>query len=185
MKKLIIAVAVVAIAMVSQAASWTWGTTGKASSKVWSDASGSAAANYAVYLFDAGITSASTLLEGIRSGKTLADYTSAQVKTTSLDGDAKLANTDVTYGSAGTSYSFYSVMVDGDKLFLTDTLTDLVAQQSDTVMVTWSGMSTMTTTMKGDAAYSTGGWYNTVPEPTSGLLMLLGVAGLALRRRRA
>ena len=28
-------------------------------------------------------------------------------------------------------------------------------------------------------------WNGDVPEPTSGLLMLLGVAGLALRRRRA
>ena len=29
------------------------------------------------------------------------------------------------------------------------------------------------------------GWYTAVPEPTSGLLMLVGLAGLALRRRRA
>lgn len=34
-------------------------------------------------------------------------------------------------------------------------------------------------------AFATGGNFQTVPEPTSGLLMLLGVAGLALRRRRA
>ena len=37
------------------------------------------------------------------------------------------------------------------------------------------------------AGYAGAGWYSTaaVPEPTSGLLMLLGMAGLALRRKRA
>ena len=35
--------------------------------------------------------------------------------------------------------------------------------------------------------YTQAGWYQTaaVPEPTSGLLLLLGVAGLALKRKRA
>ena len=38
-----------------------------------------------------------------------------------------------------------------------------------------------------ETAYLSQGGFNTavVPEPTSGLLMLLGFAGLALRRRRA
>ena len=36
-----------------------------------------------------------------------------------------------------------------------------------------------------DATASTGGWTQTVPEPTSGLLMLVGLGALALRRRRA
>ena len=35
------------------------------------------------------------------------------------------------------------------------------------------------------ASYPAGGGSGGVPEPTSGLLMLLGMAGLALRRRRA
>ena len=52
----------------------------------------------------------------------------------------------------------------------------------------------MAGTMSGDAAksasggYQGAGWYtasSNVPEPTSGLLMLLGVAGLALKRKRA
>jgi len=34
-------------------------------------------------------------------------------------------------------------------------------------------------------SYSSAGWYTAVPEPTSGLLLLIGMAGLALRRRRA
>ena len=35
------------------------------------------------------------------------------------------------------------------------------------------------------AGYAGAGWYGAVPEPTSGLLMLLGMAGLALKRKRA
>lgn len=41
--------------------------------------------------------------------------------------------------------------------------------------------------MSASSGYQGAGWYATsnVPEPTSGLLMLLGVAGLALKRKRA
>ena len=45
--------------------------------------------------------------------------------------------------------------------------------------------NTVTAIRMADAGYQDAGWYQTVPEPTSGLLLLLGVAGLALRRRRA
>ena len=46
-------------------------------------------------------------------------------------------------------------------------------------------ISNLSTYYLGDATgTSTGGW-QAVPEPTSGLLMLLGMAGLALRRKRA
>ena len=46
----------------------------------------------------------------------------------------------------------------------------------------------VTTTYYADFTNATASAYTTsqmVPEPTSGLLMLLGMAGLALRRRRA
>ncbi|MBR4617328.1 MAG: PEP-CTERM sorting domain-containing protein [Kiritimatiellae bacterium] len=45
-----------------------------------------------------------------------------------------------------------------------------------------SGLSTFDGTY---GAFSSSGWTGSVPEPTSGLLMLLGMAGLALKRKRA
>ncbi len=40
--------------------------------------------------------------------------------------------------------------------------------------------------MAASSGYSSAGWYTTsVPEPTSGLLLLLGMAGLALKRKIA
>ena len=46
----------------------------------------------------------------------------------------------------------------------------------------YSGMASKYTT---SGNFTSATWTETVPEPTTGLLVLLGVAGLALRRRRA
>ena len=49
-----------------------------------------------------------------------------------------------------------------------------------------TGMKALAWGSQASITQSAGGWTSTsVPEPTSGLLMLLGMAGLALRRKRA
>ena len=60
------------------------------------------------------------------------------------------------------------------------------ANQSRTIAAT-TATSTFAAGNVASILNNTSNWksYGAVPEPTSGLLMLLGVAGLALRRRRA
>lgn len=57
------------------------------------------------------------------------------------------------------------------------------AAVTDTLTV--SGLADAEALYSGSLTFATGGNFTTVPEPTSGLLLLLGMAGLALKRKRA
>ena len=77
---------------------------------------------------------------------------------------------------AGNNYDFYFVIEDGGKTFTSAAKTGITAQATATTLINFGNMQSATQTASNWVA---------VPEPTSGLLMLLGMAGLALRRRRA
>ena len=76
---------------------------------------------------------------------------------------------------AGTYYDFYFTYTDGSKMFTSDTK-NVAAQATSTPSITFGNMTS--------ATQNPSNW-QTVPEPTSGLLVLLGLAGLALKRKRA
>ena len=180
MKKLMIAMAAIALAGVVNAASISWSSTGY----LW-DATKDAKAT--------SITGGSIVLCLINDGsdwtKGVTDLDTGVLTTTgmaamigkvkgSTDGafiwtfsDGTLSNGDVLTVLFKDTDGKYSQLTYLDDSAVTDTYTVSGLSGDSSVLSTFT--------------FANGGNFQTVPEPTSGLLMLLGVAGLALRRRRA
>lgn len=78
--------------------------------------------------------------------------------------------------AAGKDYNLFFTIESDGKLFTSDTKGPFSMQPTGTTTVGFGNMTSATQNASNWAA---------VPEPTSGLLMLLGMAGLALRRRHA
>ena len=176
MKKLLVAAAIVCAAVVSQAATVNWGI-----SKVKNYAGAAPTAGWAVMAFYTEVGAGSDAIVSAIKSKTAG---SLAFDTQSLKvsfGAGKYGPADVAAaGITDTSknYDFYFVVfnnADATKATEYAMVSDLNKE--------YSGMAGKFSTA-GDFSGAT--WASTaIPEPTSGLLMLLGVAGLALRRRRA
>ena len=86
----------------------------------------------------------------------------------------------------GTSGEFYAVIWDASSIgdaknyIVSDNYTATASAAGNPVNMTFGAMTATTSSNK----FLNSSW-QAVPEPTSGLLMLVGLAGLALRRRRA
>ena len=192
MKKIAIAAAVICIAAISQAATFDWVST---SVKLY----GVTAAN----VMDNGTYAAATTGTDNRADKVC----TLTYLLTILDGDTVIgtATGDVKYGTLGKlgttgmevaaaqdgkTYNYVLTLtgtqsnlsgrgVDGDFDYSGATLT---AEISGTVTTASMGGTLLPETAP--SSWTVSG-VTAVPEPTSGLLMLVGLAGLALRRRRA
>jgi len=187
MKKLMIAFAAVAAAAVAQAATVDWALNSKNTIKTYSGGDG---AGITVYLLDTGAENYSKTLAGLADGSvTSANITSkAGYLTSGVTGTsgAKLgkASGSASVASPGVDYSLVFVY------FETVDSKDYYYMSSAAAGKSYDGSAeypsgTTATWMAADYAQSNWHAASAVPEPTSGLLMLLGMAGLALRRRRA
>ena len=187
MKKLIITVAAVAIAAIAQAATvdWQYKITGATDSPSYLES------NYTVYLVNASawdglskitaetFTDSSVVLDSgafaTKTGKTATTRIYATAESAKQLNDSLVAK-DATLGA-------YYVVV--------DSTANKYTVSSAVTLTGRAGDGSQITTGFGSTAQASLNWQDIgtgptpVPEPTTGLLVLAGIAGLALRRRRA
>ena len=194
MKKLMIACAVVAMAAVTQAASINWTI-----SNVFTPSDSSSKADtgtMSAWLF---VTANST---DVTTGIPITTLAAVQsvLDSGDLTGLSSLSAAHGSNTSAGMftgatglegfssgSLTAFAVVVDSTDLASAENyfLVSSGAEKTAT-FTSATGMKQLAWGSQASITQAAGGWTSTsVPEPTSGLLMLLGMAGLALRRKRA
>lgn len=179
MKKIMVILGVALTCSVASAAAVSW-----SASETFADSAGvefSDTRNIAAYLFDAATVTQSALFDTWNSTGT-ADLSGAKVVSTWYDAYELDVTSEI--GESGTKTLFWAVVND-DELFISSTIEQGISAIGKTPFNFKDESGTVFADKQ--ASFAGAGWYTTasVPEPTSGLLLLLGMAGLALRRKRA
>ena len=190
MKKLMVALAGVAMAIGAQAAAANW----QASAANIYDGKGDSAAKWAgtAYIFDASVVTQSELFDVFAAGTAIGSGTTGFVASDTVSSGTLSSSTcKFSYGEqGGGSYSYFFALVDGDNIYLSKTVAATANGTATAKGISFGSQAptsgATSRSLPTDGFVAVGQWATaSVPEPTSGLLMLLGMAGLALRRRRA
>ena len=183
MKKLMLSAAIVCAAVMSQAAMCGWGTA--PDTYMYKAGTNTKVSGMTAYLFDAATYDQTTLL---------ADFNGDGINfTKKLDNVAASAGeiyNEITSLTPNQNYQLYMAVVNttDNQVFLTSAKSVSGPEGTKEIYPDWNVATASKSAAFTDyTGFSSQGWYaaQAVPEPTSGLLLLLGVAGMALRRRRA
>lgn len=126
------------------------------------------------------------------SGELTPAYTSTAVAQ-GTTGATRITESGVGSYSAGQTASFYAVVYDASTIagaqnyIVSDVVSATVPATGSNITVAFGSMKATTTANRFKNALDNGGWSSAsggIPEPTSALLLLVGGAMLALRRKQ-
>lgn len=181
-----IALTVVAMGIAANAASYTWkATTGYLYDGA--DTPAKVTSGTAYLLFASSLTQSDLVAAFAADAATAATTVSGKaVSTGSIGSNARIVETAFTV-DVTTDQTAYFVVFNGDNMYISGETTVAYTAVGEENIAFASMTSSSKTMLDASAGYSAAGWYGaaTIPEPTSGLLLLVGIAGLELRRRRA
>ena len=197
MKKLMVAAAIVCAAVMSHGAACSWNISGTGALGNPTGVTLKNITNPTMYIYMT--TAAQTALVSERNALLAAlkanDTPTGWVEKYDLTNGNLAPQTLPTDSTVGANYSFYGVVIGADEAGNEYAFFTLSAMNKTAALATDGGTSVSltqsATSLKGIDVTAAGSsaWYQikegAVPEPTSGLLLLLGVAGLALKRKRA
>ena len=173
MKKMMVAAAIAMLGIAVHAASVNWSI-----NAIQSSPDNAVGAGWIVQVFDSSVT--------FDYAKAASGDITAWINGATVAAGATFRATGTTTMDNGTTKNVYAVIydatsIDSAKNYIVSDVLSLTANAAGSNVLASFGAMTGTTTAN---KFLNSSW-TAVPEPTSGLLMLLGMAGLALRRRRA
>ena len=203
MKKLMIVAAVAMAAIVSNAGAVKWYSANNTMKSAAGASLGIGETFYVLYLGDTSLADFKTAFEAAKGNINDESLASYVIGSQNVDADyAKVGTLDapaVETSTAFTPNQSYNVSLmyideltrtgdteNGSVKYQISEAHSMKAYDPDDAQAAAAATVYKFTSAKGQMGYTTASWSGgDVPEPTSAMLLLLGVAGLALRRKRA